>query len=87
MKNKFYKTGFEFGNKLKDAIKSRDSPISNDQINKLKAQWPYPEESKKLVLWLMELVNSKEEYEELQEDLVELEILASDSSKLKGGTE
>ncbi len=86
MKNKFNKTGLEFGNTLQSAIKSRNiNSILNEQINQLRVQWPYPKESKKLVLWLMGLMNSKEEYEELQEDLVELEVLTSDSLKLKGG--
>lgn len=87
MENKFNETGLEFGNKLTNATKSRKSnSISKEQIDKLRAQWPYPEKSKKLVLWLLGIVNSKEEYEELQEDLAELEILtSSDSSKAKGG--
>jgi hypothetical protein len=89
MKNKFNETGLEFGNTLTNATKSRNSSsISKEQINQFKAQWPYPEESKKLILWLMGHVNSKEEYEQLQKELAELEILiSSDSSKMKGGAE
>jgi hypothetical protein len=88
MKNKFNETGSDFGN-VKSLTKSRNNnSVSKEQIDKLKVQWPYPKESKKLVLWLMELVNSKEEYEQLQKDLAELEILtSSDSAKLKGGAE
>ena len=87
MKNKFNETGSDFGNKLTNATKSRkNNSVSKEQIDKLRAQWPYPENSKKLVLRLMGIVNSKEEYEELQKDLAELEILtSSDSSKVKGG--
>ncbi len=91
MKNKFNETGSDFGN-INSLTKSRTSESSElcsrkEQINKLKVKWPYPEKSKKLIVQLLELVNSKEEYEQLQKDLAELEFLISfNSSKVKGGT-
>ena len=90
MKNKFNETGSDFGN-IKSLTKS-GSESSNlcsrkEQINKLKNKWPYPEKAKKLLVQLLELVSSKEEHEQLQKDLAELEILISfNSSKVKGGT-
>lgn len=48
--------------------------------------WTDPQGSKQLVRQLMDVVNSKEEYEELQRDLEELEALCpSCLNSLKGG--
>ena len=90
MKNKFNETGADFGN-IQSLTKSRTSEFSDlcsrkEQINKQKVKWPYPEKSKKLIVQLLELVNSNKEYEQLQKDLAELEILTSlNLLKLKGG--
>jgi hypothetical protein len=91
MKNQFNETGTDFGNnpslpKLGKHELIQDLASRKEQIEKLKAQWPHPEESTKLVKWLMGYVNTKEEYEGLEQDLVELEFLTSlPSSSLKGG--
>jgi hypothetical protein len=82
MKNQFNETGTDFGNnpslpKLGKHELIQDSASGKEQIEKLKAQWPHPEESMKLVKWLMGYVNTKEEYEGLEQDLVELEFLTS----------
>ena len=87
MKNKFNETGSDFGN-LQSLTKSQTakSDSRKEQLDKLRAKWPYPEKSKTLIVQLLELVNSKEEYEQLQKDLAELEILTSlNLLKLKGG--
>ena len=48
--------------------------------------WTDPEASKRLVRWLMNVVNTQEEYELLERDLEELETLCpSRSNSLKGG--
>jgi len=91
MENKFYETGFDFGKtqnlpKLKEDELTTNSTFRKGQINELKAKWIDPVGSLKLVKWLIEYVNSKEEYDELQQDIAELEIITSShSSFLKGG--
>jgi hypothetical protein len=91
MKNQFNETGPDFGKiqslpKLGKYELIQDFTFRKEQIEKLKAQWPHPEESMKLIKDLMKCVNSKEEYDTLREDLVELEFLTSlPSSLLKGG--
>ena len=48
--------------------------------------WTDPEASKRLVRWLMNVINSQGEYELLERDLQELEALhPSHSNRLKGG--
>ena len=91
MKNQFNETDTDFGNnpslpKLGKRELIQDLASRKEQIEKLKAQWPHPEESIKLIKSLMGYVNSKEEYELLVRDLAELEqLFPSSSDSLKGG--
>lgn len=92
MKNKFNETGPDFGNTCHIVPKSNDKfseneTLPNEQNNNLgKTQWNNPSASRKLVKELLQLVNSEAEYNMLLKELAELDaIIASQSSKLKGG--
>ena len=91
MENKFNETGSDFGKtqskpKLKKNELTQNYTFKKEQIDKLKKEWPDPEGSLKLNKWLIELVNTKEEYDLLQKEIAEQEFLISlSSNSLKGG--
>ena len=87
-------TGIDFGNTYNIVPKSKYqfseiNECPNEQnCNLRKIQWKYPLASRKLVIELLELVNSEAEYNVLLKELAELdEIIASQSSQLKGGAQ
>jgi hypothetical protein len=90
MKNKFNETDIDFGNTCHIVPKSNDNfseneALPNEQefdLRKIK----YPLATREIVQQLLALVNSEAEYKLLLKELAELdEIIASQSSKLKGG--
>ena len=91
MENRFNETGADFGKtqcepKLRNNERTSHSTFSKEQIDELRAKWPEPEEILKLNTWLLECVNSKEEYDLLQEEIAEVKFLMSLSSQsLRGG--
>ena len=91
MKNKFNETGTDFGKtqgkpKLKKNEFIKNPTFRKEQIDELKKRWTDPEGTLKLNKWLIELVNTKEEYDLLQKEIVEQEFLISlSSNSLKGG--
>lgn len=92
MKNKLNETDIDFGNTCHIVPKSNDKFSENEALpneqnsNLRKTQWNSPLASRKLVKELLGLVNSEAEYNMLLKDLAELDaIIASQSSKLKGG--
>jgi hypothetical protein len=86
MKNKFNETG-DFGkiNSLTQINFDKGSMSEDGElVNTIK--WAHPELSRELVLELMGYVNTQEEYEMLQSDLAQLDVLiVSKSEKVKGG--
>ena len=90
MENKLYETGSvveiqlaisESEGKPSEEIQAKGPTRSSYGLS-----WTNPEASKRLVGWLMDIVNTQEEYEMLERDLVELEALCpSCSNTLKGG--
>lgn len=84
MKNKFKKTGTEFGN-TSCMPKSRKNELSST-LDGRRARC-HIEAEIKLIQQLLHIVNTKEEYELLERDLAELERLYPliSSSSLKGG--
>ena len=88
MENRLNETGADFG-KTACLPKSRDAElIAGSACRKEPAEglhqsdWNNPEASKRLIQQLLELVNSKEEYELLEQELAELEQLFPSSSEL-----
>ena len=92
MKNKFNETGTDFGNICHIVPKSdyqfseiKDCPNEQEfDLCKIK----YPLATREILKELLELVNSEAEYKLLLKELAELdEIIASQSSQLKGGAQ
>ena len=92
MENRLNETGADFA-KTSCLPKSRDAELIVDSACRKepaeghhKSNWSNPEASKRLIQQLLELVNSKEEYELLERELAELEqLFPSFSDSLKGG--
>jgi hypothetical protein len=88
MENRLNETGADFGKtaclpKSSDAELSANSVCRKEPAEGLhKSYWSNPESSKRLIAQLLQLVNSKEEYELLVRDLAELEQLFPSSSEL-----
>jgi hypothetical protein len=89
MENRLHETGADFG-KTACLPKSRDAElIAASACRKElaegegphKSNWSNPEASKRLIQQLLQLVNSKEEYELLERELAELEQLFPSSSE------
>jgi len=93
MENKLNKTGADFGKplclpKLRNHELNSNSVCRKESSDRLqRISWSNPEASKQLIKELLQLVNSKAEYELLKQELSELEWLFSSSSSLllKGG--
>jgi hypothetical protein len=90
MENRLNETGADFG-KTSYLPKSRNAELIVDSACRKepaegeglhKSDWSNPEASKRLIQQLLELVNSKEEYELLERELTELEQLFPSSSEL-----
>jgi len=87
MENRLNETGDDFGTtpylpKSRDAELITESVCRKEPVEDLqKSIWKNPEASRRLCKQLLELVNSKEEYELLQRDLAELEQLFPSPSK------
>jgi hypothetical protein len=90
MENRLNETGADFG-KTSCLPKSRSRELIADSVCRKepaegeglhKSNWSNPEASKQLIKQLLQLVNSKEEYELIEQDLVELEFLTTSPSEL-----
>jgi len=90
MENKLHETGsvveVELATPKSEAIESQHPDRKEPTQAYHRLGWTDPEASMKLVRWLMDIVNTQEEYELLERDLVELEAWCPSSSiPLKGG--
>ena len=90
MENRLNETGADFG-KTSCLPKSRSRELTADSACRKepaegeglhKSNWSNPEASKRLIKQLLQLVNSKEEYELLEQELAELEFLTTTPSEL-----
>jgi hypothetical protein len=91
MENKLNKTGADFGKhlclpKLRNHELNSNSVCRKESSDRLqRINWSNPEASKQLIKELLQLVNTRAEYELLKQELSEIERLFSSSLLLKGG--
>ena len=88
MENRLNETGTDFG-KTSCLPKSRSNELKTNSICRKehtdslqRISWSNPKASKRLIKQLLQLVNSKAEYELLEQDLAELEQFFPSSSEL-----
>jgi hypothetical protein len=92
MKNKFNETGtylkdnYNISTDFSEPFLDDSYYCCGQSINSSKIEWSDPAASKKVILELLGLVNYKEEYDSLLEELAQIELIEKSALKeVKGG--